>query len=175
MFITGKFIRNPKDDVEIFINDFLSSIMPITRSDTIEDIESRAAYVSRALSIERSYYFAKTIQLYKGSGTVGFLLPTFDCVYVNDDGEFYTPQGKTEVKKGKRVYCLLEDKAPEDLIAWAKSRIRYGLVYGNEDDRYYQRTDLPDPRIPISRVYEIVETAFNKKYSDFGFQFTALY
>ena len=174
MFITGKFIRNPKDDVETFINSFLSSVTPITHSDTIESIENRAAYISRTFSVERSYYFAKTIQVYKNSGTVGFLLPTFDCVYVNDDGEFYTPQGKTDVKKSKRVYCLLEDKAPADLIAWAKSRTRSGYAYYN-GDRYCNTLEESEPRIPVARVHEIAENAFNKRYSDFGFQFTALY
>ena len=158
LYIKLAFIPEPKDDIERFINAFLLDVLDPKDNETTRDLAARASSIQIMFATTRSYYFAHIIKEFIGDGSVGFLLPSFEAVYVDPIGNFYTVDGLTDVKKGKKVYCLMEDKAHPDIIAWAKNNSK----------------TLSNITVPVETVIKNCEEAFAIPKEKFGFLFHAL-
>lgn len=157
-YMKPAFIAKPKDDIERFINAYLLDLLAPQSDEATCQVGFRANALQVMFATKRSYYFAHTIRDYVGKGSVGFLLPSFECVYVAENGDFYTANGKTEVKKGKRVYCLMEDKAYPEIVEWAKNFSNYSTY--NE--------------VPAETIMKNCEEAFQIPRGEFGFLFHTL-
>ncbi|MBP5598337.1 MAG: hypothetical protein J6Y02_23420 [Pseudobutyrivibrio sp.] len=158
LYMKPAFISKPKDDIERFINAFLLDVLDLKRNETIKDLAARATSIQIMFATTRSCYFAHIIKEFTGEGSVGFLLPSFEAVYVDPNGNFYTVDGLTDVKKGKKVYCLMEDKTHPDIIAWAK----------------HNSNTFSNVAVPVETVIKNCEEAFAIPKEKFGFLFHAL-